>query len=80
VLLLRLDRSPPLFAPVVRVEYTATALPILGDFGLEGLTQELLAVDGVHSLGNLLSLGIDVQSRFGCLELWFEGTCEVCHS
>lgn len=55
-------------------------MSILRDFGLENLAQELLAGDGVHSLGNFLLLGADVHSRFDCLELWFEGTGEVRYS
>jgi len=70
VLLLCLERSPPLSTPIVQVEDTATALPILRDFGLEGLAQGLLAVGGVHSLGNLLSLGTNVHRHFDCLELY----------
>jgi len=54
-------------------------MSILRDFGLESLTQELLATDGAHDLGNLLSLASDVHAHFDNLELWFEGTDEVCH-
>jgi len=55
-------------------------MSILRHFGLENIADELLADDGVHNLGNLLSLGTDVHDRFDNLELWFEGTDEVHYS
>ena len=65
-------------SPIVQTDYAVTALSILRGFGLEDLTQELLAGDGVHGLGNLLSLQIDAHSNFDSLILWLEGTDKVC--
>ena len=69
---------PPI--PIVQTEYAATAMAILSHFGLNSLVSELLAKDGVHDTGNLLSLESNIHSMFDKLNLWFEGTDEVCHS
>ena len=55
-------------------------MAILSHFGLESIVDELLATDGVHDIGNLLSLESNVYDRFDNLELWFEATDEVRHS
>ena len=65
---------------IVQTSYAATAMSFLIDFGLDGLAHELLATDGVHDLGNLLSLENGVYADFGRLNLWFECTDEVRHS
>jgi hypothetical protein len=49
------------------------------DFGLESLTRELLATDGIHDPGSLLSLDPTCHARFDKLNLWFEGTDKVRH-
>ena len=55
-------------------------MTILRDFGFEGITTKLLETNGVHNLGNLLSLATDVHGFFDKLELWFESTDEVRYS
>lgn len=52
-------------------------MAILKHFGLEDLADELLAADGVHNLGNLLSFEPNIHAKFGRLELWFESTNEA---
>ena len=64
---------------IVQTEYAAHAMSILRHFGLESLARELLAADGVHDLGNLLSLSPHVHTHFDNLELWFESTDKACH-
>lgn len=51
-------------------------MPILMYFGLGGLADKLPVI-GVHSLGNLVSLGCDGLILFDRLRPWFEGTDEV---
>ena len=70
------SRSPvsPLPTPIAQDKFTPTAMAVLQRFGQEGLAQELLAADGVHHLGNLLSLSSEMRSLFGGLDLWFEAT------
>ncbi|KAF9654326.1 hypothetical protein BDM02DRAFT_3106658 [Thelephora ganbajun] len=63
-------------AVMSKTDYAVTAMSILRDFGLESHAQELLAPDGVHNLGNLLSLAQEVHTYFDNLDLWFEGTDE----
>jgi len=53
------------------------AMAVLSHFGLEGLVDEFLAANGVHNLGNLLSLEPNIHTKFDNLNLWFEGTAEV---
>ena len=65
---------PPM--SIIQAEYAVIVMAVLGDFGLGDLGRELKA-DGVHSLGNLLSLGVDVHRRFDKLKLWFEATDQV---
>ena len=55
-------------------------MAILSHFGLENLVSDLLAKDGVHDTGNLLSLEPNIHTLFDHLELWFDGTDKVCHS
>ena len=64
---------------IVRTEYAGHTMSILRHFGLESLALELLAADGVHNLGNLLSLSPHVHAHFDNLELWFERTDKVRH-
>jgi len=59
-----------------KTEYAATAMAILGHFGMGSLAQELLAEGGVHGLGNLLSLENRMHTEFDRLNLWFEDTDE----
>ena len=66
--------------PLVQTEHAVTAMAVLSHFGLENLVSDLLAKDGVHDTGNLLSLEPNIHIRFDRLNLWFEGTEEVCHS
>ena len=47
--------------------------------GLGDLAEEFLGTDGIHDLGNMLSLEFTVHTRFNNLGLWFEGTQEVRH-
>jgi len=60
-------------------KHAANAMAILKNFGLESLADELLVADGVHNLGNLLSLSPEMHIFFDRLTLWFEATDEVCH-
>ena len=69
---------PPI--PIVQTEYAVTAIAVLSHLGLESLVSELLAKDGVHDTGNLLSLELNIHDKFNRLNLWFEGTDKVCHS
>ena len=69
---------PPI--PIVQTAHAVTAMSVLEHFGLENLVLDLLAKDGVHDTGNLLSLEPNIHSMFDNLELWFEGTDRVCHS
>jgi hypothetical protein len=71
--------SPSIAHIIVQTEHAADAIAILRHFGLETLAQRLLEEDGVHSLGNLLSLAPEVYDLFDGLCLWFESTDEVCH-
>jgi len=59
--------------------YAATAMAMLGNFGLESLVTQLLPADGVHNLGNILSLSPETHPHFDSLKLWFEATEEVCY-
>jgi len=59
-------------------EYAPTTISVLKHFGLGSLADELLA-DGVHNLGNLLSLSADIHGEFYDLNLWFEATEVVCY-
>jgi len=70
----QVPRRRPSHTSIVQTEYAVNAMTVLKDFGLGSLTQKLLAIDGVHDLGNLLSLASDVHAHFDNLELWFEGT------
>ena len=47
--------------------------------GLGDRAEEFLGEDGIHDLGNMLSLDFNVCIRFSNLGLWFEDTQEVCH-
>jgi len=54
--------------------FAATAMAVLKDFGLQGFAEELLAANGVHNLGNLLSLHAPFHTAFDMMAMWFEGT------
>jgi len=69
----------PITHPHTQTEHAACAMAVLKSFGCENLVDELLAKNGVHNLGNLLSLTPDIHGFFDNLELWFEGTEEVRH-
>ena len=74
--------SPLLSLPptiIAQDEYPPTFIAIFKDFGLESLADELLAADGVHHLGNLLSLSSEIRYQFNSLGLWFEATDTVCY-
>jgi hypothetical protein len=71
---------PSITHTIVQTEYAAAAMTILEYFGLESLVKELLAADGVHNLGNLLSLQSNIHTYFDNLDLWFEGTDVVRYS
>jgi len=62
-----------------QTSFAVTAVSILRGFGLENLAQELLEEDGVHGLGNLLSLEPVTHGYFDDLRLWFEATDKVHH-
>ena len=66
--------------PIIQTDYATSAMAILSHFGLGSIVDELLPTNGVHDIGNLLSLEINVHDRFDNLELWFEATDEVRHS
>jgi len=59
---------------------TEHAMDILIDLGLGDLAGEFLGADGIHDLGNMLSLEYTSYIGFSSLNLWFEGTQEVRHS
>jgi len=60
--------------PIVQDKFASIAMAILQCFGHKDLADKLLAADGVHHLGNLLSLSAEMHSEFGSLGLWFEPT------
>jgi len=66
-------------ASIAQTGYAATAMSFLIAFGLGGLAHDLLATDGAHDLGNLLSLENGVHADFDRLNLWFESTDEPNH-
>ena len=72
--------SSPSPTPISQDTFAATATVILNYFGHGILAKELLATDGAHNLGNLLSLTPDMHSQFDALGLWFEATEVVCLS
>jgi len=59
-----------------KTDYAVTAISILRDFGLHDLVQRLCVRNGVHRLGNLLSLEPSCHIHFDRLNLWFESTGE----
>ena len=71
-------RHPPSLTLIVQTHYAATAIAILSNFGLEDLVQRLQPKNGVHYLGNVLSLDPTCHVHFNHLRLWFESTTEVC--
>ena len=64
---------------MVQTSYASGAMTILSYFGLEGLVHSFLARNGVHRLGNLLSLDPICHRNFDNLNLWFEPTDVVCY-
>ena len=54
-------------------------MSILKSFGLKDLTDSLLEENGVHRLGNLLSLEPICHGYFDNLNLWFDHTDKVRH-
>jgi hypothetical protein len=76
----RVLRYPPPTS-IIQTEYAATVMTILRHLGLGALADDFLKAEGVHNLGNLLSLGTECHDRFDNLDLWLEGsTNEVCCS
>lgn len=69
---------PSSLTPIIQTDRATSALAILTNFGLEALINKFLE-DGVHGLGNLLSLSHDVHCDFNTMELWLEGAGEVCY-
>ena len=65
--------SPPP-TPIAQDNFASNAMAGLWYFGHVSLASELLAADGVHNLGNLLSLSLDMHFHFDSLGLWFEAT------
>ena len=55
--------------PIVQDDYASTAITVLEHSGLESPIDELIAADGVHHLGNLLSLSCDAGFLFEHLYL-----------
>ena len=64
---------------MVQTRHASGAMTILKKFGLEDLVDNLLAANGVHCLGNLLSMDSHCHSEFDNLNLWFERTATVRH-
>jgi len=64
---------------MVQTSHATAAMSILSSFGLEELVEGLLAENGVHRLGNLLSLDQICHNYFDNLKLWFEHTETVRH-
>ena len=54
-------------------------MSILKCFGLDDLADSLLKENGVHRLGNLLSLEPNCHRNFDNLDLWFDQTDKVLH-
>ena len=54
-------------------------MTLLKSFGLVGLVDSLLPRNGVHRIGNLLSLDPICHRNFDNLNLWFEQTDVVCY-
>ena len=71
--------SSPLPTPITQTHYAATAMAILKDFGFGSLAEGFLAKNGVHDLGNLLSLDHGIHLKFDKVNLWFDGAKEVGH-
>jgi len=66
--------SSPSPTPVIQTEY---AMATLISIGLGDLAKETLGADGIHDLGNMLSLEFNLHVGFSDLCVWFEGTQEV---
>jgi hypothetical protein len=62
---------------IIQIKYTVNTMINLRYSGLESLVQELLATDGVHDPGKLLSFETNVHTCFDNLEPRFEGTDKV---
>ena len=61
------------------IAQTEYAMATLIHLGLGDFAEEFLGEDGIHDLGNMLSLEFNFYVAFGSLALWFEGTQEVRH-
>ena len=57
-------------------DHAASALTVLKMFGLEHLVQSLNAA-GVHSLGNIITMGTELHQSLDHLEPWLEPTTTV---
>lgn len=66
--------------PIVQTDCATNAPGTPESFGPGRIIQALLVGNGVHNLGNLISLEPHCRGCFNNLELWFEATDEVCHS
>ena len=57
-------------------DHAASALTVLKMFGLERLVESLNGA-GVHSLGNIITMDMELHASFDHLELWLEPTTTV---
>ena len=65
---------------MVQTRHASGVLSIMEFFGLGDLVDSFLSQNGVHHLGNLLSLDPICHADFERLNLLFEHTGEVRHS
>lgn len=73
----QIPRYPYSSTPVIQTYISAAPLSVLTAPRLDDLIKSLAIRDGIHSLGNLLSLNVNCRDWFDNLELWFERTTDV---
>lgn len=61
----------------LQTEYAASVWAVLNRFGGVDVTEELNGA-GIHRIGNIMTLGVDVHFKFDRLKIWFEET--VCYA
>ena len=71
------SHCPSSLTLTVQTDHAAGAMAILKMFGHSDLYTRLLAQDGIHHVGNLLSLELNCHNSFDHLKIWFEATEEV---
>lgn len=71
------SRYPPLLMSTIQTSRASNAMAILKTFGLDHLYEKLLPENGVHDVGNVLTLEHNCHRDFDRLNLWLEATDEV---